>query len=370
MAKETIVWFNWKDRSNPLAGGAEVVNEELAKRLVADGHSVTFIVSGFPGAPATDTRDGFKIIRVGSRPTVYWAAWRYYRAHKHELMPTLVIDETNTMPFFAGWYSGVRTIHFFHMLCREIWFYELPKPLAAIGWLAEPIYLRLLKRAPVITISESTRQDLIRQGFKAKDIHIISEGIELTPVENLDAVTKYPEPTVLSLGAMRSMKRTLDQIEAFDLAKATVPNLKLKVAGDSTGTYGSKVLARIATSKYHADIEVLGRVTPETKLELMQKSHAILVTSVKEGWGLIVTEAASQGTPAIVYNVDGLRDSVRDNVTGLVVRPATPAAMAAKIVELLQNPKEYERLRRQTRDWSREITFERSYSDFKEALGL
>ena len=37
-----ILWLTWKDRKNPLAGGAEVVNEELAKRLVKDGHEVIF----------------------------------------------------------------------------------------------------------------------------------------------------------------------------------------------------------------------------------------------------------------------------------------------------------------------------------------
>jgi len=40
---------------------------------------------------------------------------------------------------------------------------------------------------------------------------------------------------------------------------------------------------------------------------LLQKSHVLAVTSVKEGWGLVVTEANPQGTPAVVYNVDGLR---------------------------------------------------------------
>ena len=56
-----ILWLTWKDREHPLAGGAEVVNEELAKRLVADGHEVTFVVGGFQGGAASAKRDGIDI---------------------------------------------------------------------------------------------------------------------------------------------------------------------------------------------------------------------------------------------------------------------------------------------------------------------
>src|SRR4051812_18966111 len=121
-----IIWFNWKDHDHPQAGGAEVVNEELAARLAADGHSVTFLTAGFPGAAPRVSRRGFTVIRTGSRYTSYLTAWRYYRRHRAKLAPHLVIDECNTMPYFAGWYAGrgVRTAHFIHMLCRRIWFYE------------------------------------------------------------------------------------------------------------------------------------------------------------------------------------------------------------------------------------------------------
>ena len=360
----TILWLTWKDRQNPLAGGAEVVNEELATRLAADGHSVVFIVAGFPGAAAEEQRNGFRIIRVGSRFTSYVAAWRYYREHKVQLAADLVIDECNTMPYFAGWYTGRPTVLFMHMLCRKIWFYQFPLPLAALGWLAEPVYLRLLRRAPVVAVSDSTRRDLMRHGFRADDIHVITQGIEMKPLENPETVAKYAQPTALSLGAMRAMKQTLDQIRAFEIAKKHLPDLKLVIAGDSAGSYGQRVLRAIKRSPYAADINYRGRVTPEEKIELMRRSHVFLVTSVKEGWGLIVTEAASQATPAVVYNVDGLRDSVRHGQTGLVTAANTPEALSDSMVRLLRDPERYDRLRRQAWEWSRANTFDRSYDDF------
>lgn len=364
-----LLWLNWKDRKNPLAGGAEVVNEELIKRLVADGHEVILLAAGFPGAPAEEVVDGYKVIRVGNRWTVYYHAWRYYHASLKG-WADLVIDEVNTIPFFAKFYVREPNILFVHMLCREIWFYQLFFPLSWIGYLAEPVYLWLLRDRKVITVSDSTKRDLLRYGFTAANITIISEGIELEPVADLDQLQKYAKPTLLSLGAIRPMKRTLDQIKAFELAKVQLPDLQLKVAGDSTGRYGQTVLRAIAESPYTKDIEYLGRVTPAKKLELMQRSHLILVASIKEGWGLIVTEAASQGTPAVVYDVDGLRDSVRHNQTGLITTENTPLALAASAAELLQDEHKYSRMRLDAWRVSQGITFEQSYDNFIRAAGV
>jgi glycosyltransferase involved in cell wall biosynthesis len=365
-----ILWLTWKDRDHPQAGGAEVVNDELAQRLTADGHDVVFFTAGFPGAKRNLTRHGFRIVRLGGRLTTYLAAPLEY-LKRWRGWPDLVIDECNTLPYFASIYTQGRQVLFFHMLCRQIWFYQAPQPISTLGYLLEPLYLRLLRRnLPVITVSESTRQDLIRTGYNPANIRIIPEAISTEPVADLDTATKYSQPTLLSLGSIRAMKRTLHQIQAFELAKRHIPNLRLLVAGDSSGTYGKKVLEYISQSAYTSDIEYLGPVTEAKKRELMQKSHAILVTSVKEGWGLIVTEAASQGTPAVVYNVDGLRDSVRHNQTGLVTRTNTPAALADNIALLLSQPDQYAHMRASGWEWSNTLTFDHSYAQFKEALGL
>lgn len=100
----------------------------------------------------------------------------------------------------------------------------------------------------------------------------------------------------------------------------------------------------------------------------MQKAHLLCAASVKEGWGLTVTEANSQGTPAIVYDVDALRDAVRHSETGLVCQQNTPDNLAKNIVELIKNEEKYQNLRTNGWQWSKEINFERSYADFANAL--
>lgn len=354
---------------HPLAGGAEIVNEEIAKRLATDGHEVIFLVGGFEGGASEEKRDGFKIVRVGGRYSVYWYAYRYYKMH----LPgwaDLVIDEVNTIPFFAKFYVKEKNILFVHQLAREIWFYQMVFPLSLIGYLIEPLYLRMLNDRTTVTVSQSTKDDLKKYAFKENAIHIISEGIQLAPTTDIAIIRKYGQPTLLSLGAVRPMKRTLHIVKAFEHAKKSIPDLKLIVAGDTNGAYGATVLRHIAHSPFKADIQVLGRVSSEKKSELMQKSHLIAVTSVKEGWGLIITEANSQGTPAVVYNTDGLRDSVQHGVTGMVTGRNTPEALGDATVALLTSLERYDTLRQNAWEWSKEITFANAHQDFKKILHI
>jgi glycosyltransferase involved in cell wall biosynthesis len=362
-----LLWFTWKDLSHPQAGGAERVNEEIAKRLASDGHEVIVLVSGFLGAGKEETRSGYKIVRLGNRFTVYWNAYRYYKKYLKG-WADLVIDEMNTIPFFCKYYVTERNILFVHQLCREIWFYQMTYPVNIAGYILEPLYLRLLSDRDVITVSESTRRDLARYGFNASNTQIISEGITLNPIKNIDHLSKFSSPTLLSFGAIRPMKRTVDQIKAFEIAKRKIPDLKLIIAGAAFGRYGQKVLGLIRSSPNAKDIQYVGAVSEDEKAILMAKSHLLLVTSIKEGWGLVVTEANSQGTLAIVYDVDGLRDSVRDKQTGYVTQKNTPNLLADAVLLSYSNPQAYEILCRQAHSWSHKINFNQCYSDFLMAI--
>ena len=358
-----ILIFNWRDRKNPLAGGAEIVTEELLKRLVKNGHRATLLTSKFKGCQNKEIIDGYEIIRVGGRWTVYWQAYIYYQRYLRGKFD-LVIDEINTIPFFAKFYVKEKNIILCYQLCRQIWFYQMLFPLSLIGYLIEPLYLWLLRKKIVLTESESTKKDMQKYGFRAENIFIFNIGLEIELAKNLNTLSKYKEPTILSLGTLRNMKRPLHVVKAFEIAKEKIPDLKLVIAGDAGTRYGKKVLDYIKNSKYKDSINYLGKVSIDKKLELMQKSHIICVTSVKEGWGIIVTEANSQGTPAIVYNVDGLRDSVKNNETGVICKNNTPKNLAENITELLNSQEKYQNLRINAWLWSKEINFKESYKDF------
>ncbi|MDD4353356.1 MAG: glycosyltransferase, partial [Candidatus Nanoarchaeia archaeon] len=82
----------------------------------------------------------------------------------------------------------------------------------------------------------------------------------------------------------------------------------------------------------------------------------ILVTSVKEGWGLIVTEANANGTIAITYNIDGLRDA-NNNSIGFITQKNIPESLAEYIEMIINNPK----IRKQKE--AKALEFARQHSD-------
>jgi glycosyltransferase involved in cell wall biosynthesis len=366
-----VLWLNWKDPAHPAAGGAEVVLWELSKRLVQEGNEVTILTCGFAGAKSQENVEGINIIRIGANRYAHsmQALMHYIRQLRNKF--DIVIEMVNTAPYFGVFFGKQsKRFLFYHQLAEEIWFHETKPPLSHFGrYILEPTATRIMAHAnvPVITVSNSTLRNLQDYGFKPGNVHVISEGLQMEPVENLEPIEKFSMPTMLSLGALRAMKRTLDQIKAFEIAKEKIPNLQLKIAGSSDDPYAKKVLEVVDRSPYKDSVEYLGRVSPADKIELMRRSHLITVTSIKEGWGLIVTEAASQGTPAVVYDVDGLRDSVRHGETGIITSPS-PTDLAAGIVNLLSNPESYERFRSNGWAWSRSITFDQSYNDLKSVL--
>lgn len=362
-----ILWLKWKDIQNPRAGGAELVGHELASRLAAGGHNLICLTASFPGAKPDEARDGYRVIRAGGRLGVYWRSFRYYRKHLQQ-WPDVIIDEMNTIPFFSRYYAQQATFLFVHQLCRKVWFWQLPRLAGLAGYMAELLWLRMLSGLPVITVSESTKQDLIRHGFQPGKIKVITQGISLEPISVTDRIKKFDKPTVLSLGGIRPMKRTIEAIRAFEEAKRFVPDLELVVAGEAVGGYGRRTLQKIRSSKYADSIRFLGRVDEVGKQEIMQRSHVLCLSSVKEGWGLTVTEANSQGTPAVVYNVDGLRDSVQNGVTGRVCEVNSPTCMARHIIELVENPKEYQRLQENALEDSRKHNFDNSFYDISDII--
>ena len=357
-----IVWFSWKDTFHPESGGAEIVSSELMKGLVKDGHSVKLLTAHYKGASSSDTVNGIGVVRVGNRFTVYPLACFYYLRHLRD-WSELIVDEMNTISFMTGLYArGTKKVTLAYQLAREIWFYQMPAPISIIGYLLEPIMLRIMSRAydATITESNSTQIDLQKYGFR--NIHTFRVGMQLQPLENLSK--KQISGKLLSLGAVLPMKRTLHAVKAFECARNNNSGLTLTLAGDISSAYARKVIEYIKKSPHRDAIDIRGRVSSQEKRELMQNSDAILVTSIKEGWGLIVTEANSQGTPAIAYNADGLRDSIQNQLTGYLCSSGDYKAMAKLINTLTANQSDYETMRNRAWELSKQFTFKNSYQDF------
>src|SRR4029077_4941008 len=132
---------------------------------------------------------------------------------------------------------------------------------------------------------------------------------------------------------MAPSKRVHDIVEAF----GSFGRGRLWLVGDGDEGYVRMLRRRVSALGLDGSVEFLGRLTTDEKHERMARAHAILMASVREGWGLSIAEANACGTPAIAYDVPGLRDAVRSGETGLVV-PPTPSAMAAAMAQITSQP--------------------------------
>ena len=312
-----ILIFNWKDLAHPAAGGAEVFTEQVARELVRRGHGVTLHAAAVEGRPAREDVEGVQVVRAGGRLGVYRAA-RSFWAREGNGAFDVVVDEINTRPFLTPrWLKGTPIVALIHQLAREIWFYETPRPLAAVGrYVLEPWWLRAYRDVPALTVSPSSAESL-RRYHGWRNVHVVPEG--WTPHE-VPGVTKESRPTIVFLGRLVAMKRPQHAIEALRLLRATVPDAQLWVIGDGT-----------LRLEQEDGVTFLGRLERGELLERLARAHVLVATSVREGWGLNVSEAAACGTPAIGYDVPGLADSIRAS-GGATVEP-TPAALAARLRE-------------------------------------
>jgi glycosyltransferase involved in cell wall biosynthesis len=352
-----ILWFNWRDIRNPKAGGAEVITHEVMERLAKRGHDMTLFTSRFKGCKLNENINGVDIIREGNKYTVYKEAKNYLEAYKHHY--DLMIDEINTRPFFVPNYVREKqVIAVIHQLAREFWFYETKFPLNYVGYYyLEKKWLSNYKNTTTLALSNSTKIDLEELGFKR--VFIAPPGLSVTPLSNVKE--KEANPTVVFMGRLTKAKRPDHALQAFSIIKREINDAKMWIIGDG---YFRKKLESFGRK----DVTFYGYISNEKKYELLSRAHIILVPGVREGWGLIVTEANAMGTTAIGYDVPGLRDSIRHGETGITVIEKTPAAMAQQAISLLRDSDRLFKYSRNALEFSSQFSWDNTVNLYEKVL--
>jgi glycosyltransferase involved in cell wall biosynthesis len=360
-----VLILNWRDLRHPRAGGAEVLTQEHARRLVERDHRVTLFVGAVEGQPTEETIDGVDVIRCGGPVTTRLEAVRWYRRTQRERVPfDVVVEEINTLPYFAPRFAASPVVLWMHQLAREVWWYEAPRPLAAVGFLLERSYLRLYRKQPALVLSPSTRQDLLELGFKADRVQVVPPAID---ARDPAVLSKKEDGLLVYVGRITPSKRVDHLVDALARVRQAGLEARLEVVG--RGERSARVaLEQVARGRgVERHVRFSGFVDDQAKRELLARASLIVMASAREGWGLAITEANSVGTPAVVYDRPGLRDSTIHEQTGLLTSP-TPAALAGGIIRALTDADLYAKLQAGALAWSREFTWERASNAFERAL--
>jgi glycosyltransferase involved in cell wall biosynthesis len=354
-----VLWYSWRDINHSEAGGAEVFTYEVMQRLIKQGYSITLFTSGYGDAPSNDNINGINVIRRGGKYSVYSKAKKFYAQNKSNF--DLVVDEINVKPFLTPKFvNELPLVGLVHQVSRGGLFYELPFPVNYI------VYYYLIKRwlsnyrnSPIITVSESQKR--ILQEFGVQEIYLVPEGLSVTPL--VEVPKKETEPTVVFIGRLRRYKLPDHALRAFELIKKELPNAKMFFIGDG---YMRPKLERMNVK----DVTFYGKVDSDTKYALLSRAHVVLVPSVEEGWGLVVTESNAMGTPVIAYNVSGLRDSVKDGQTGMLVDSNSPEGLAATALKLLKEKERLTKLSHNALSYSKQFSWSRTANAFDSVLKI
>jgi glycosyltransferase involved in cell wall biosynthesis len=329
-----ILIFNWRDIKNPEVGGAEVYIHEVAKRLVKKGNEVILFSAKFKNAKNEEEIDEVKVVRRGSKGTVYLKARTFFNEVKNKV--DLIIDSINTIPFFTPLYVKEKPkMALIFQLTGQVFYKVLPKPLAYIAENTEPfIYKKFYRKLQAIVLSQSIKDELVNIGLPENNIKVAEPGIDL---DFYIPGKKTEYPSILYLNRIVPYKNVDDLIKAFRVVVSVVPNSKLLIVGCRGTKYEDYLKRLVHELNLSNSVEFYPFVIGEEKREFLQKSWVHVLPSTKEGWGISVTEAAACGTPTVAYDVIGLRDSVKHNITGFLVPYKDINALAEKIINLLSN---------------------------------
>lgn len=364
--KRRILAVNWRDRKNPEAGGAETHLHEILERWAADGDEVTLLCAGFPGGAEEEHYAGLRILRAGNAWNANFALFFRARRLLRQESFDCIVEDVNKIPFFLPLLSSLPHLLLIPHLFGTTVFRETNPLFAFYVWLFELPIPRVYRNSGVIAISPSTRDDLLARGMKRDRVRVSYCGFDSKPYEREDPPEKGKSPRLVHLGRLRKYKGADRVIRSFARIREEMPEARLEIVGD-----GPELPAlRKLSSKLKLDKSVTfhGFMSLEDMVNLLYRCHVFLNSSPKEGWGLTVIEAAACGVPAVASDSPGLRDSVEDGKTGILVPPDDTEAMAEATLELLRSPERREEMADRAAGRAREFSWNRSAREAGELL--
>ncbi|MBI4137611.1 glycosyltransferase [Candidatus Roizmanbacteria bacterium] len=353
-----ILIVNWRDTRHVWAGGAEVYVHEIAKNWVKAGHQVTIFCGNDAHNPRNEVLDGVQVVRRGGSYTVYIWAFLYFVLRFRNRFD-VIIDSENGIPFFTPMYANIPVFLLIHHVHQddEIFKGRLVFPFTHIARFLESKAMPFVYRnCTVVTVSDSSKKHIIKLDLaKSRNIEIVNPGVTLS---TLKRQSKTANPTFLYLGRLKAYKNIDIAIRAFATVATSYPKAMLSIVGE--GEMMDSLIKLTHELKIADKVMFYGKVTDHEKALLLAQSWGVLQPSQLEGWGITVIEANAHGTPVIASDVPGLRDSVVDDQTGVLVKLRDVDAFAQAMTRMIKNNQLRRTLSESAYAWSSNFTWERS----------
>jgi glycosyltransferase involved in cell wall biosynthesis len=326
-------------------GGGERWYRNLSERLARAGHEVTYLTTRQWDEGALDAPAGVEVHAVAPRMPLYT------RGGRRRIGPPLVfglgvaahllrhgrrydVVHTASFPYFSLLAAGlVRRLRGFRVITvwfevwsREYWS-EYLGPAGRAGWLIQAACARLEQDAFCFSRLHAARLREVG-GPEA----VVLEGVYGGKLEM--AEPKPAKPVVVFAGRHIPEKRVPTLVPAIALARKSVPELRCDIYGD--GPERAEVERLVAQAGLGDVVQLHGFVSADEVGHALRHALCMVLPSRREGYGLVVIEAATGGTPSVVVRSpdNAATELVEDGVNGFIAESESPEELADAIVKI------------------------------------
>jgi glycosyltransferase involved in cell wall biosynthesis len=323
-------------------GGAERWLRSLAELLARRGHDVTYLTPRRWGAGDEPEIPGVRVVATGGGGKLYGGErrrmgpilrfnlavlWHLVRhGREYDVVQVTGLHLAPLLGAVARRRGRYRLVAlWFEVWTREYWREYLGGALGLLAWIVQRASLRSAQH--VLCFADLHARRVRAEGFRGPATRVGGVYWEVTRART----PRAPEPLVAYAGRHIPEKQVPALVRAFAAARRERPELRCEVLGD--GPERATVEQLVRELGLDGAVSVPGFVPAEHVQATIARAACLALPSRREGYGLVVVEAASLGTPSVVVRGDdnAALELVEDGVNGVVASSAGPEDLAAAL---------------------------------------
>lgn len=212
------------------------------------------------------------------------------------------------------------------------------------------LFSKVDKFSAIVFLTEQQKLDITNQfGEKTKYIVIPHSAPSISATDII-----REDKTIVSVSRYDKMKNLDHLIKAFQKALVVVPDAKLELWG--MGPEEDNLKSLVANLSLEKNVFIKGYTA--NSIEIFERATASVLTSSREGFGLVITESMAAGAPVISYDTNyGPRDIITDQKDGFIIEMENIEQLALAIINILVNPEKRKQMSAEARFVSEKFSF-------------
>jgi glycosyltransferase involved in cell wall biosynthesis len=333
----------------PLGGGGGVAAKELARGFIEHGYAVDYITGGFRNLPKNEKVEGINIFRVktlgrkemATATNLSMASYLFFGFFKgihlclknrYAFINTHFAVPTGPLGLFLGKIFNIKNILSIHG--GDIYDPSLKRSPHKHYFLKKTISFIMNHADKIVAQSSNTKGNAQKYYKPKKEIEIIPlpyREFHFEKKTRKDLGLKEEKKYLISVGRLVSRKGFGYLIKALAFLKDE--NNELIIIGDGPEKENLKNLAK--EHKIENSVHIKSGLNNEQKFQWLSCADVYVLSSLHEGFGIVLQEAMQVGLPIVATNYGGQVDFIKDGENGFLVEPKNPKQLAEKIKAIL-----------------------------------